>query len=159
MAKVKDRKILLVYYTRTGTTEKAAKYMAERLGCALEEIRDSVERKGAVGYLRSGREAMRKKVPEIKDLKNNVREYDLVVIGTPIWVYAMASPVRAFILKHGKDFKKVAFFCTMGGDAGKTFDEMARLSGKNPLASVELLSRDVMKGDYAVKGFLKRLVS
>jgi menaquinone-dependent protoporphyrinogen IX oxidase len=60
-------------------------------------------------------------------------EYDLVLIGTPIWACTMASPVRSFLQEYKEKLPRVAFFCTMGGDdASDTFSEMEDLSEKLP---------------------------
>ncbi|MCD6363048.1 MAG: flavodoxin family protein [Synergistetes bacterium] len=54
-------KTLVVVYSRTGITLSLAKKIARELQADLEIIRDNVNRKGVLGFLRSGYEAVRKK--------------------------------------------------------------------------------------------------
>jgi hypothetical protein len=72
--------------------------------------------------------------------------YDLVVIGTPIWVDAVASPVRSYLEAHRNELVRVAFFCTCGraGDR-RTFGQMAELCGLAPIATLSV--RDTMIED------------
>ena len=55
---------------------------------ALEHLNVAPEnRAGIIGYLFAGRDAVRKKLTKLKPLKFNPTDYDLVIIGTPIWAY------------------------------------------------------------------------
>ena len=93
-------KILVVYYSRSGTTKKAAETIAKSLKCGSDEIKDVKNRKGLIGFIRSGRESAIKIVPKIKSSKINPKDYGLVIIGTPIWADTIASPVRAYLTKN-----------------------------------------------------------
>ena len=151
-------KTLVVYYSRTGTTKKVAQDISKILKCDKEEIQDIKSRKGVIGYLISGREAMTKKLAEIKETKKDPSKYDLVIIGTPVWAYNMSSPVRTYITKN--KFKKIAFFCTMGGSGDKpTFKKMEELCNKKPKATLTLKTKEVMDNKHIekLKEFLKSL--
>lgn len=145
-------KILVVFYSRTGTTKKLGQFLAEKLGSDIEEIKDSVDRSGARGYIISGRDAMRRKLTKLQNTKFNSADYDLVVIGTPIWGWNMSVPVRTYIAENVDNFKKIAFFCTMGGSGDKkAFREMETVIGKKPVATLALLTRDVAGGNFEKK--------
>ena len=79
-------KSLVVYYSKSGNTEKIARAVA----------------RGLEGEL--------KKIEEIED----VSHYDLVCVGTPVHALAPARPIRKF-LKNLPNLsgKKGAGFCTM----------------------------------------------
>ena len=145
-------KTLVVYYSRTGTTKKIALEIASKLGAEIEEIKDTVDRSGMKGYLISGRDAMKRKMTVLESATNNPADFDLVIIGTPIWGWNMSSPVRTYISEKKDSFGKVAFFCTMGGSGDeKAFAEMEEIIGKKPLAVLALLTRDVARKDFAEK--------
>jgi flavodoxin len=150
-------KTLITFYSRTGTTKKVAEELAKLLKADTEEILDVKSRAGALGYLRSGREAMKRVQPEIFKPKIDASQYDLVVIGTPVWGWNMASPVRSYISKQ--KFKNVAFFLTMGGSFGKTFEEMEAASGKKPKAVLALMTKEVAGKQHLdkVNGFVKAI--
>ena len=145
-------KILVVYYSRTGTTKKVAETIASDLKCDSEEIIDTKNRSGFWGYLKSGRDAMKKRLTILEPIKKNPASYDLVVIGTPIWAWAVSAPVRTYIVQNADKFKKVAFFCTMGGSGDiKAFKEMESISGKTAIASLGLRQSDVKNDSYKGK--------
>lgn len=151
-------KTLIVYFSRTGTTKKLAEDIKKSLKCDIEPITEDRNRKGVIGYLKSGREAGAEKTPLIHPPKKDLSKYDLVIIGTPIWVGKMSSPVRSFLKNNICNFKKVAFFCTMGGSKpDKTFAGMADVAGKKPLATIAVKTIDVKKGNYDLKEFINKL--
>jgi len=145
-------RVLVVYYSLTGTTGRVARELAESLGADIEAIRDVRGRGGLLGFIRSGYEAVRKVLPPIQPLEKDPAEYDLAVLGTPVWGGKMSSPMRAFITENRDRFNAIALFCTQGGDTeGSTFQEMAELCGKTPVASLSLRHDDVVKNTYAAR--------
>lgn len=145
-------KTLIVFYSRTGTTKKVGETLAAKLGADIEEIKDTVNRSGAKGYLLSGRDAMRRKLTTLEPQNKNAAEYDLVVIGTPVWAWNMSAPIRTYITESKGDFKNVAFFCTMGGSGDEgTFSEMTEVTGKKPLATLALKTVQVVKNEFVDK--------
>jgi len=151
-------KTLIAYYSRTGTTKNVAEDICKALKCEKEEITDSKKRDGALGYLKCGKEAMKRELPEINKQKYDPKDYDLVVIGTPIWGWNMASLIRTYLSNN--EFKNVAFFCTMGGSGDeKTFKEMQEICKKKPKATLTLLTKEVKKTDYKkkVEEFVEKL--
>lgn len=145
-------KTLVVYYSRTGLTAKVAAKLVIALGAEVEAIVDKSDRAGVIGYLRSGREAMQKRLIAIEDPKINPADYDLVIIGTPVWAADMSSPVRAFLTAQKSNLKRVAFFVTQGGSgANRVLGNMADLLGLKSSASLIVLSREIAKDDYQEK--------
>jgi flavodoxin len=160
---MKQQKQLIIFYSRTGTTKKAAEAMASALKCDVEELLDkqgSKSRKGLLGWLRSGKEGMKKIAAPIEKTKNNAADYELVIIGAPNWGSNMASPVRTYLSDNKGKFKKVAFFCTSGGESpGNTFVEMEQACGKKPVACLGLRARAVKKGEHIprIEEFAKKI--
>lgn len=145
-------KILIAYYSRTGLTKKIADRLQEKLGCEVEEIISSKKRSGVVGYLFSGKEATQKKSAEIQPTLKNPADYDLVIIGTPIWSWNLSSPVRAYLMQNADRLKRVAVFCTMGGSGDKTaFAEIEKICGYKLLASTSFLSKEIVAGKFEAK--------
>jgi len=146
----KHRKdFLVVFYSRSGMTRRLAREIADTLACDIEEIIDLKNRKGPLGYLTAGRDASMKAPTKIKETVRTPGEYDVVIIGTPVWALTVTPAIRTFIRKHRNQLKKVAFFCTSDGMGSKsTFAEMERISGKNPLATLHVSSSEVKKCSY-----------
>jgi flavodoxin len=142
---------LVVYYSRTGTTKKAAETIAEALHSDIEEVIDQKDRRGIWGWFMAGRDATLKKLVNIGPNKHEPSNYDLVVIGTPVWAWNVTPAVRAYIAANSARFKKVAFFLTMGGASGNTFKTMEDLCGKKPSAVLALKEKEVKKDKHIQK--------
>ena len=133
-------------------TRKVAEVIKAKTNWDIEEIIDNKNRKGPIGYMLSGRDAMFKKEADIKDSVINLSEYELVIIGTPIWSFTVSSPVRTYINKQKGNFKKVAFFCTMGGSGDvKAFSEMEIVAGIKPEKTMGLTDKEIIDGSFLVK--------
>jgi len=152
-------KALIVYYSRTGTTRKVADAISKILKCDVDEIIDTKNRDGPMGYLISGREAMRKQLTEIKKPRKNPKLYDMVIIGTPVWGFTMSSPMRTYITQNKALFKKTAFFCTHGGMPKTTCKDMEELCGKKAVGSMYVHESEVRKGEHIskIKEFIKEI--
>ncbi len=144
-------KALVVYYSRTGHTRSVAMELAARCEADVEEIRDAVtKRTGVFGYLRCGREALGKQIPPIEPATATPANYDVVILGTPVWAGHIASPVRSYLQAHAAETRHIAMFCTQGGNGGtKVMAEIAELCGKHALATLVLNERDVTRARYA----------
>jgi len=153
-------KSLVVYYSRTGNTKKVAEDIARTLHCDIEEIKDEKKRKGFIGYMRSGREAMRKQNITLSELKNQPKNYELVIIGTPIWAWTMSSPIRTFLEQYKADLPTVAFFSTSDSSPGeKTFSYMQEVCGKQPTNTLSVTKKDLTTNNYQeqIKQFISTL--
>lgn len=155
--------ILVVWYSRTGTTQTIGQAIAGKLGADSEAIQDTVDRGGAMGYVRSGRDAMQRTLTQLQPVRHDPAHYDLVVIGTPIWGWNMSVPIRTYLTDHQHAFsKQVAFFCTMGGSGDeKAFTEMATIINNQPIATLAIKTVDVAKEQFtgALEGFIASLQS
>lgn len=153
-------RILVIYYSRTGTTKRAATEIANRLGADLEGISEDAQRLGLRGYLRSALEATFQETTEIDRVVRDPSSYDLVVIGSPTWNASLSSPVRSFIRQHRGSLKAVAFFCTCGGRGGeRALDQMTLEYGKDPVAFLVLREADVLRrsAGRAIHDFADRI--
>jgi flavodoxin len=130
-------KTLIVYYSRTGKTRSAAQEMAKILDADLEAIFDTTPRGGLMGYLRSGLEGMMRWKASISPPSNDPREYDLLIIGTPLWAGRMSSPVRAYLHRFHSGLPPVALVCTAsGGSAEDAATDLERTFTIEPLAAI-----------------------
>lgn len=156
------KKILVVYYTRTQITEGVAKDIAQKLNADIEAITEKdKDRSGLFGYLRAGWEASQCKASEINTPTKNPQDYDLVIIGTPIWAWKMTPAVRAYISSYKDKIKKVAFFTTAGGTAADDIVKaMEELSGKKPEAWASFVRKELKDKavyDEKIKKFVDTL--
>ncbi|MEO0107847.1 MAG: NAD(P)H-dependent oxidoreductase [candidate division WOR-3 bacterium] len=155
-----QKKILVVYYSRSGTTRRVAEEVAKELGADIEGIQDAKSRKGLFGWLRSGFEAHRKSLPEIRPFRRDAAQYDLVVLASPIWAGLMASPMRTWLSSNKAGLRSVALVTTSAStDYEAALSEMAEFIGKKPVATLGVVARQVKTGKYldSLKAFAAKL--
>jgi flavodoxin len=120
-------KSLVVYYTRTGNARFVAETIAAEIGADVEEVIDLKKRTGALAYLSGGADARRGKETEIAPTKKSPAEYDLIIVGTPVWAGRPAPAILTYLKKHDFSDKKVAVFFTQGGKKPQAVDETKAL--------------------------------
>ena len=115
------RKILVAYFSATGTTKKVAEKLAKATGENLFEIKPQVEYtsedlnwndKKSRSSVEMNDEFSR---PEIENVVENIDDYDTVFVGFPVWWYIPPRIIQTFIEKHNLSGKKIITFATSGG--------------------------------------------
>ena len=131
------RKVLVVCYSATGSTEKIAGYIADALNADLFPLEcvdgysssnlnwtDSESR-----VVKEHNDESLRNVSLVKTTPDNWDEYDTVFIGYPIWWGIAAWPVNSFIRNNDFSGKTVIPFCTSAssglGNSAELLEEMA----------------------------------
>jgi flavodoxin len=120
----KKPKTLVVYYSLEGNTKALAEEVAKELEAELLELKPlkDVSPKGVMKYIWGGRQAMTKALPELASFAKNPQDYEVIVIGTPVWAWTFSPAVRSFLKKAALNGKKVAYFATHEGGLGNTLE-------------------------------------
>lgn len=143
-------KTLVVYYSRTGITKRIAEEISQSIECDVEEIMDKENRSGIIGYIKSGFEAARNKKTEIETPKHDLANYDLLIIGTPVWAGKMAVPVKTYLEQYNNRIPNLACFCTCGSSGIEgTLKGIAEAAKVSPLASFGLKASEIKSGSYS----------
>jgi len=143
---------LVVFYSRTGTTDIVARAIRDELGCEIEAIRDAKHRVGVVGYLRSGFDAAFRRPAKLLAMSSDPNDYDLVIVGTPIWNASVSAPVRTYLLANRERIRRVAFFCTHGGSgSARVLHQMEEICGQPPIVTMVLRTEEVRHSGFAAK--------
>lgn len=130
-------RILITYYSLGGHTRGVAEEIQAATGADMDEIRDVRPRRGATGMLRALADAFLRRKPPVLAIAHDPRDYDLLVIGGPIWARRFAAPVRTFAEHYGPRAKRIAFFCTEGGNGdAPAYGDLERLSQRRPAATL-----------------------
>ncbi|HPL92934.1 MAG TPA: flavodoxin [bacterium] len=146
------KNILIVYYSRSGFTKQLAQELAVHLHADLEEIIDKKDRSGALGYLFSGRDALKEKTTEIQKITRQPDNYQLVVIATPVWAFKCSTPILTFIKKFGQNCGRVAFVATQGSSgADGAFQQMSGQLKQTPIATLIVNSKEISQNKYQDK--------
>ena len=65
----------------------------------------------------------------MKKRMDDIADYDIIFLGSPIWSGTIAPPVKAFLSGHDLSGKQVVPFVTHGGGgAGSSFTDMKKLA-------------------------------
>lgn len=143
-------KVLIAYYSRTGNNEKLVNELKEKLSCDVEKIVDTVNRKGVIGFLKSGMQAHRKKMSRIEPINKDPNEYDALLVACPLWAGLMPPPIRMYLFENKNKFKRLFFMSVSGSGEGNkkaTLDFEAE-TGKKVSASLVLKDADLKQGNY-----------
>lgn len=120
---MKESKVLVTYFSATGTTKVAAQRLANVTGAELYEILSEQPYTDADldWNDRQSRSSVEMNNPQsrpaIKGKKENMADYDVVFIGYPIWWNLAPTIVNTFIESHDFKGKSVIPFATSGGSS------------------------------------------
>jgi len=119
-------KIAVVYYSLEGNTKFIAGILADTLRADCIELKPlhDVNPRGFMKFVTGGRLVFRKIMPELAVLEKQPSDYDVVIIGTPVWAFSYAPALRAFFEKNKLTGKKIAVFCCSGGGKGRALEQM-----------------------------------
>lgn len=151
-------KILVVYFSKHGHAKRIGDEIAKALKADVETLEDTKDRIHLASWFKNAFDEDLRTPTKIKTPKLNPLNYDLVIVGTPIWD-GIVPPVRAYLEMFKGKFKKVAFFSTFGASAENAFWHMEKACGKSPIATLEIQDRQVGNWEMGVriKDFLGKL--
>ena len=127
------QKKLVIYFSGTNTTKAVAEELQKQLGADIESIEAVNPYSG--NMQETMQRAQREKEPEIKPLKADLKAYDIIYIGYPIWGGTYAAPVATLIKKYDFAGKTVVPFCTFG--SGGLESSSANLVKALPKAKIQ----------------------
>jgi len=107
---LKEKKVLVVYYSRTGHTQLVAEKLAKKFNADLERLIDKKKRTGPIGFTAAGKDAVAGKTTVIEPLKVSLSDYDIILIGGPSWFGNVTPAVRTFIMQNDLSGKKIGLF-------------------------------------------------
>ena len=125
-------KKLVAYFSASGVTAKVAETLAEAIGADIFEIEPKVP------YTEADLNWMDKKArstiemsdpasrPEIAVKRDNMKDYDTIFVGFPIWWYVAPTIINTFLESYDLTGKTIIPFATSGGSGiGKANERLA----------------------------------
>ncbi|WP_104381655.1 flavodoxin [Sphingobacterium sp. HMA12] len=127
---LQDKKVLIVYLSRTKNTKALAEIIHRKVGGRLvgielekpypahyQTVVDQVAQENRTGYL-----------PPLKTKIDSMDTYDVVFIGFPTWGMQLPPPIKSFLNDYNLAGKTVVPFNTNAGyGIGSTFDTVRQL--------------------------------
>ena len=145
-------KAVVVYYSHSGNTKKVAETIGEELAklpdlqveyCQLKPVKEVGQ--GFGKYLWGGKQVVMKQKPKLKPYRFD-NKADLLVLGTPVWAFDIAPPIRAFLAKEAPKVRDVFCFYTCEGGPGHTMETLKKMF-------------DTVPGNFEVLGFDQRAMN
>ena len=87
---------LVIFFSRMGYTKKLAMEEANRTGACLAEIKAAERTEGTLGFWWCGRYGMHRWPMPVRETGVDLCSFDHVTVCSPIWVFRLSAPVRAF---------------------------------------------------------------
>ena len=149
-------KILVTYFSASGVTAKVAQSIANNIGADIFEIKPKIAYTSAdLNWMdkqsRSSLEMNDKSSrPEIESTVSKLDDYDIILIGFPVWWYTAPTIINTFIESLDFNGKILIPFCTSGGTGisgcerdlrnaypGYNWKEGKRLTGREDKSFIE----------------------
>ena len=138
-------KSLVVYYSMTGKTRLVAQVIAEALDAALVEIEERRPTPMPFVYLSGGFAATINRGREINPIDVDLKQYDRIFIGSPIWNSRPTPAINSFIYQTNFEGRTVIPFFTMAGDNSEK-------ALANVTAKIER-SQGKVTGSFAIRSY------
>lgn len=143
--------IRILGYSLTGNTATIWGPVASNLGAETYRISAPGPAKpGLLSILRLGFGALtgRRTRIEVPDIA--WEESDLLILACPVWAGRVATPMRQWLMRGPVLPQNIALIVTSGNPdrPDAVFDELCRLTGHRPIATLHLGEAQVKSGDY-----------
>ncbi len=135
-------KVLIVYYSLSGNTKYIAEVMRESINADLLELKPikEINSDNSMKYFWGGFQAKMKKKPKLNPITINPLEYDLLVLGTPVWAWNFSPPMRSFLSLYDLAGKNVALWLCSGGGQGKAMEKFKNaLKGSTIMGDIRFI--------------------
>ncbi len=132
----KPGKVLIAYYSRTGTTREVANLIQQRVGGDLFELRTthSYPKEYRPTTNQAKREQQENFRPQLTAEVQNINAYDTVFIGFPNWWGTMPMAFFTFLERYNLAGKTVIPFCTHEGSRlGDSVSDIRTLCQKSTI--------------------------
>jgi len=130
-------KTLVIYYSLEGSTKKIAEWIGKETGVDVAAVhpRRELKAKGFGKYILGGFQVVTKQKPALQPFTLNLDEYDIVLLGAPIWAGTFAPPVNTLLSSYLKNKKVGYFYCYEGGDKNAVAKAKRAVNKENTLIS------------------------
>lgn len=142
-------KSLIIYYSLDGNTKYISETLAGELSWDILELKTTkelVNKNSFMKYLWWWKMVYMKEEPELLPINVDFNNYDLIVIGTPVWAFNYTPPLSTFFSNYKLSGKQIAIFCCHWWWMWKTLENMKEKLSWNTIISennfIEPLKRD-----------------
>lgn len=156
-----QKKMLILYFSKTGNTKKLATAIQRHTGADMVEIVPAVpypeDYDQTTDIARKEQDAGAR--PAVKTRVENIASYDVVFLGYPSWWGTMPMAVFTFLEAHDLSGKTLVPFTTHEGSGfGRSVADLRRLCPKSTiLDGLAIRGRDTDTAKTEVSSWLQKL--
>lgn len=122
-------KAIIVYFSLEGNTKFVAEKISKQIDAdmlRLTPVKDFPTGKVSK-FFWGGKSVVFGEKPKLTPYEFNKSDYDMIVIGTPVWAGSFTPPIKTFLAENNLTDQKIAFFaCQAGNDAKKCFAKLEK---------------------------------
>lgn len=146
-------KVLVVYYSFTGNTKEIAMNIKEKTNADLYEIELAEPYpNGAKLHMEVREQNKTGEFPKIKPIDVDISDYDLVIVGSPVWWYTLSTPVSSFLNQTDFKGKNVSLYVTHAGEPGKSFSAFEEKAKNTNIKKGEAFFKVLKEDKKLLKG-------
>lgn len=154
-------KTAIVFYSMNGNVRMAAEKAAAGIGADLIELvpKKAYPDKGMMKFMWGGAAVTFKAKPDLEPYSFNKDDYDMVILGSPVWAGTFAPPLRTFLDSNDLSGKKIAVIATSaGGNSDKCINNLKTAAKADSLVAslslIDPLSSPSEENDAKIKEFI-----
>lgn len=155
-----NAKILVLYYSKSGNTQK----IAHMIGNCIDA--DIVQIKALKPYpsnydetvLQVRKENAQNYSPQLQDNIPNLSQYDTIILGSPIWANHLSLPIKTFLKTHNLAGKTILPFLTyiVSRSGGECYQQISDMQPQTKIANIlTILGEDAVRKQNDVSQWLQ----
>ena len=131
-------KKIFIYYSLTGNGNEVAKYLKEK-NCDIRKVltKKPLPNNYILQILTGGFKATINYEDNLIDFDSNIKDYDEIIIGSPIWNDRLSSPINTVLKKIDLNNKKIKFILYSGSGKAKKASQI--INKKLPNSKIIIL--------------------
>jgi flavodoxin len=129
-------KTAVIYYSYDGNCAVIAELIKAAAAADILQLQtgDDRRRRGLVKYFWGGRQVLAHTKPALKPYNFAPGDYDLIILGTPVWAGSPAPAMASFLDQARISGKRTALFCCHAGGMGRAMEKFKALLTGNTIA-------------------------
>ncbi|MHB8097148.1 MAG: flavodoxin [Erysipelotrichaceae bacterium] len=156
------KKVLVTYFSHSGNTKVVAEKISSVLNGDLFEIKtlDTYQVKYNLVVDQAKKEFLAQYRPKLQNHVENLNNYDVIVIGYPMWWYTCPMAIFSFLEEYDFSGKVILPFCTHEGSAlSSSIEDIKKIV---PTAIVKeglaIRGSKVSESDQLINAWLKKVL-
>ena len=128
---------ILLYYSLTGNGDAVAEMLKDKMSIRKIETNDPLPKNFGLKIMVGGFKALISYKDKLINFNNDIKDYDEIYIGSPIWCDRLCSPINSLLESIDLSNKRITFILYSG--SGKIEHAIKKISKNYPNSRIILL--------------------